>query len=867
MKVMQHNTIHQSHLRKYLTFALQTVAVAFLLLISSRVNAEDEILTPQTIDIIPPTIQAETNLVPIPQNPDRSISSVTGSTALQEAQPGVYVKRFRRSNYGAPGRNGYMGLFRGLTGDQKPRNSFRFGTMIGVYSAPAVWDNTTQDHLEAISFVDYTLWPFLDVGFTISGIGHQSGYIFRVDQDTLFQSMGDMHLYGRYTRRILPYLSVAGLADLSFYTRTNDLFIEWPATSFSLLAGVTLELEKLPQSPLQLPMRVHFTTGYMLDRSISILDQASFPTATAMGAYSLGLGDRIPFYLGFEIIDEPVSYFFEYSFEPYVYYRADSNLLNARPSIGASPHRLTAGIRWNIANRLLLNAAFDYSYGIQQEAQIFGSSEPTGPPYTAYLGLSYEFQGDAWRVLDYRYEVTGIVFDADTGDPLGGVRIEYLNSAQFSTQLSDAKDGSFASYKLPPGDHIMMFQRDGYEPIVIQPKAEPLEVLYEEISMKRISLESESVGAIVGNVVNERREPIAATIEFEDARQETIYTAGDDNEFLRLLPEGTYNILVSADGYRAKQYRVPVLERKKTRILFQLDSGDQRGLFSGIVVGEDRNPIPATIFFLNQNIDLIETDRTGGFEQYLEPGTYQIEVRAVGHVAQRYELPIESKKNTILEIVLQKEQDVGAIAGRIITVDGLPLAGIISFPEQAINPIYADPDTGDFERVLDAGEYEIKVEASGYDARRFRVPILRGKKTVQEFRLRPIDNTNIENDLLKIIDDEIVLSRPIQFEPGTAILMRDAYVFLEEVAKVVLNLPAGQKVSIQTHTHGLGEASANLRLSTTRAEAIQDYLSNLGVPIERLEIDPRGETQPIAPNSTIEGRQTNERVQLFFVKN
>jgi OOP family OmpA-OmpF porin len=75
-------------------------------------------------------------------------------------------------------------------------------------------------------------------------------------------------------------------------------------------------------------------------------------------------------------------------------------------------------------------------------------------------------------------------------------------------------------------------------------------------------------------------------------------------------------------------------------------------------------------------------------------------------------------------------------------------------------------------------------------------------------------------------------------------------------------LSRADKIKITGHTDNVGSADYNMKLSVRRAETVRDYLVTLGVDPKLLEISGEGETNPIADNSTAEGRAKNRRVEV-----
>ena len=70
------------------------------------------------------------------------------------------------------------------------------------------------------------------------------------------------------------------------------------------------------------------------------------------------------------------------------------------------------------------------------------------------------------------------------------------------------------------------------------------------------------------------------------------------------------------------------------------------------------------------------------------------------------------------------------------------------------------------------------------------------------------------------------------------------------------------KIHIIGYTCDLGDEETNILISTRRAENISEYFVKRGFNPERLVIEGRGSSKPIADNSTEEGRIQNRRVEI-----
>jgi len=70
------------------------------------------------------------------------------------------------------------------------------------------------------------------------------------------------------------------------------------------------------------------------------------------------------------------------------------------------------------------------------------------------------------------------------------------------------------------------------------------------------------------------------------------------------------------------------------------------------------------------------------------------------------------------------------------------------------------------------------------------------------------------------------------------------------------------KVDVAGHTDWIGTEAYNQALSERRANAVKEYLIRKGVDAGRIRTFAYGESQPIAPNTTAEGRALNRRAEI-----
>lgn len=106
----------------------------------------------------------------------------------------------------------------------------------------------------------------------------------------------------------------------------------------------------------------------------------------------------------------------------------------------------------------------------------------------------------------------------------------------------------------------------------------------------------------------------------------------------------------------------------------------------------------------------------------------------------------------------------------------------------------------------------------------------------------------------------------VGFEVNSDRLTQESRAILDGIAADLKKYP-GLTVELQGHTDSTGSDSYNLNLSQRRAESVRAYLIEQGVSASQLTAKGYGETQPIADNTTAEGRAQNRRVVMKVLSN
>ncbi len=104
----------------------------------------------------------------------------------------------------------------------------------------------------------------------------------------------------------------------------------------------------------------------------------------------------------------------------------------------------------------------------------------------------------------------------------------------------------------------------------------------------------------------------------------------------------------------------------------------------------------------------------------------------------------------------------------------------------------------------------------------------------------------------------------VYFDVNKATLRSQSYAELNELVDF-MKRKKDIRIEIAGHTDSTGEEEDNIKLSQRRADRVKQYLVRKGIDANRIEAKGYGESQPVADNSTKEGRQKNRRTEVRII--
>lgn len=118
--------------------------------------------------------------------------------------------------------------------------------------------------------------------------------------------------------------------------------------------------------------------------------------------------------------------------------------------------------------------------------------------------------------------------------------------------------------------------------------------------------------------------------------------------------------------------------------------------------------------------------------------------------------------------------------------------------------------------------------------------------------------------LIKFVKGTKLILDGIEFDFGKATIKPSSAPVLYHAADAILGAPKA-RIEIAGYTDNVGSSKLNLKLSANRAKAVKAYLVQRGVPSSQITAKGYGASEPVADNTTDEGRSENRRIE-FHVK-
>ena len=118
--------------------------------------------------------------------------------------------------------------------------------------------------------------------------------------------------------------------------------------------------------------------------------------------------------------------------------------------------------------------------------------------------------------------------------------------------------------------------------------------------------------------------------------------------------------------------------------------------------------------------------------------------------------------------------------------------------------------------------------------------------------------------MIRKIERDNFVFEPIYFDFDKFEIREEHHEFLNAMIKIVKG-HSDLRVKVTGHTDSDGSHMYNDTLSMNRAKSIIKFFTDRGLDADRIEIDFKGEMDPVSTNDTSQGKQLNRRVDFEFI--
>ena len=255
--------------------------------------------------------------------------------------------------------------------------------------------------------------------------------------------------------------------------------------------------------------------------------------------------------------------------------------------------------------------------------------------------------------------------------------------------------------------------------------------------------------------------------------------------------------------------------------------------------------LEATVAFPGDAIEPAGSDaETGFYSAELPEGNVSVAVNAPGYIGVQETVQVEGGVDFTNNYALQPEP--GIVIGSVTDIEtGLAISG--ATVSATDDPAASDRTGTDglYEFSVDEGSWTVSATAAGYLGSTESQEVLSGDVVTIDFQLQS------------------VIFEPIYFVVNEFVIQSEYTSILDAISENIIanNLT----VQISGYADDDYTEEYNQTLSENRAEAVFDYLVNLGVSASSLSATGYGENMPAAPNTTEANKALNRRVEFVVL--
>ncbi|GMK37253.1 hypothetical protein PCCS19_03060 [Paenibacillus sp. CCS19] len=367
--------------------------------------------------------------------------------------------------------------------------------------------------------------------------------------------------------------------------------------------------------------------------------------------------------------------------------------------------------------------------------QVIGFQVAAGQTTTVNLVLSPEAGS-----------ISGIIADAESGEPLAGASIRVVNAEGITLQTAvSGAEGTYVVTSLAPGGYTVNFLEEGYAAetvgaIVTSGVSTPIHVTLEKLA-----------GALSGKVTDLNGLPLPDVV-IRAYRNNIIIarvsTTEDGTYTIGNLAPDVYTVSARTDGFGGDTVGAIIESSVTTTINFKLVPDP--GMIVGTITDGSGNPIVGAAVAVQNNVDggpvlltRILSETNGAYIiASLAPGNYIVNVSAANFQNQYASARVQSDAQTLLNFTLLPNP--GFIRGAVVDNQGNPIVGagiqirVTSANGITVFSLFTDP-IGQFQTSsLTPGIYTIFASADNFQTASATVDVPQGAAAQLRLVLNPV---------------------------------------------------------------------------------------------------------------------------------
>ncbi len=541
------------------------------------------------------------------ESKEKKAPEAVSETGAKEAESKL------RFNSAAPG--GESGLFRVMRAASAKVWTVRLAIHGGFFTSSGSggflnyndWADYSESRVAGRFSIAWTPLPFLEAFASLRSSSNKNS----VTRPELLQTQGDFELGAKGFYQVLPCLGLGADLAVDFVNGIGGVTPDFGGTSLRTNALVSFDARGL--SP-DVPLRASLNAGFIMENTSTLEGNRDL---NYIEMYALRLNKYHRVNLGFGL-DAPLPYADPVAITPFIEYNvqlpigvsdadlASGSLDEQTEYSNVIPMYLTPGVRVTYLDVITLDFAVDIGIG---GTKAYLEGVPSTPPYMVWLGLTYSFDPskrgeekivekivEKEKVVEKQVvapvttgRVKGRVINVVNQQPIPAAIVSF-DGSDITPVASDALEGKYETYDLTAGKVKLTASRDGYKPMT-----QEAEVKAGEVTLLDFALEPEvKKGTLSGSVRNEKDKPLAASIDIIGPAELHIQTSADSGEFSSQVPEGTYEVKVSAEGYLSKGRRFKIEKDKTVAAEFKLTPAPKIRV---VIVQKDKIVVKKKIHF------------------------------------------------------------------------------------------------------------------------------------------------------------------------------------------------------------------------------------------------------------------------------